>query len=61
MDQCQKRPDWLGLSKDASINDKDVVFFIHLNTIETETGLWGLFIAHKNCLFSSLYPSDPFR
>ena len=39
------------LNKDASISDKDITFFIHLNTVDAETDSWGLFMPNKRCAF----------
>ena len=39
------------INKDTSIPDKDITFFIYLDTVENETSLWGLFMPNKSCLF----------
>ena len=39
------------INKDTSIPDKDITFFIYLDTIGNETSLWGLFMPNKSCLF----------
>ena len=39
------------INKDTSIPDKDISFFIYLDTIGNETSLWGLFMPNKSCLF----------
>ena len=50
------------LNKDKSIPDKGMTFFIHLDTVETETDLRGLFMPNKSCiLFSSLDSCNLFR
>ena len=46
---------------DTFIPDKDTSF-IHLDTAETETDLWDLFMPNKSCVFFSfLHSCDLFR
>ena len=45
-----ERVEW-PLNKDTSIPNKDVTSFIHLDTVETENCLWGLFMPNKSYLF----------
>ena len=42
------------LNKDTSTPDKGMTFFIRLDTVETETDLWGLFMPNKSCVFFHL-------
>ena len=42
------------LGKDTSIPDKDITSSVHLDTVETETDLWGLFIPNKSCFLFHL-------
>ena len=50
---CSRSRCWTSgaINKDTSIPDKDITFFIYLDTVENETSLWGLFMPNKSCLF----------
>ena len=54
-----ERVEW-PLNKEISVPNKDIITsFIHLDAVETETGLWGLFMPNKSCVFfSSLHSFD---